>query len=90
MKNIYSIISFVFLVLSILPFLLVNIKYEYYTLATFGQKGPIGLLIPIFYSFISLVFALLSKRGILLLFNLIFLLLNIGFALIGMIGFKNP
>jgi hypothetical protein len=74
MENIYSIISFVFLVLSILPFLLINIKYEYYTLATFGQKGPIGLFIPILYSFISLIFALLSKRGLLLIFSLIFLL----------------
>ncbi|BDG35512.1 hypothetical protein [Saccharococcus caldoxylosilyticus] len=90
MKNIYSIISFVFLVLSILPFLLLNIKYEYAPLATFGQKGPIGLFIPIFYSFISLIFALLSKRGILLIFSLIFLLLNIGLLLIGAFGFKNP
>ncbi|WP_369899573.1 hypothetical protein [Bacillus manliponensis] len=96
MKNLYSIISCTFLALSILPFLLLQFSFtaEYYTVATFGQKGKIGIVIPILYSLISLIFATLSKRGdlrrTLLIASLFFLFINSALAFIAVFGFQNP
>lgn len=96
MKKFHSIISCVFLVLSIIPLLLLQFPFtfEYYTLVTFDQKGIIGVVIPIFYGVISFVFALLSKRGdlkwTLLISSLFFLFVNSSLAFVAIFGFRNP
>ncbi|CAM4287403.1 hypothetical protein BAMA_04080 [Bacillus manliponensis] len=96
MKSLYSIISCIFLVLSILPFLLIQFSFtaEYYTVVTLGQKGKIGIVIPILYSVISLIFATLSKhedlRRTLLIASLFFLFINSALAFVAIFGLQNP
>lgn len=91
----YSRISLFFLVLSITPFLLIQLELgNVATLITLGQDRIVGLVIPIFYSFISLIFAIFSKQGdlkwILLIFNVAFLLLNIVSVYIAVFAFRTP
>jgi hypothetical protein len=59
----YSLISSIFLLLSILPILLIQINYEYFTIFTFGQKGLIVLLTQICYSLLNWIIALLINKS---------------------------
>ncbi|CAM4082462.1 hypothetical protein BAMA_16635 [Bacillus manliponensis] len=95
MKKMYSKISMLFAILSIIPFILIQLDLGHIApLITLGQDRVVGLVIPIVYSFIGLIFALLSKRGDLkrnlIFINVIFFLLNIVIVYIGLFAFRTP
>ncbi len=93
MKKFYTVVSLVFLILSMIP-LVSQYNYDLVKLVTFGQKGLIGILLPIIYGLISITFGFLSKKGmaktLLLVFAVSFLLLNSVFVFVAIFGFQEP
>ncbi|PWU67195.1 hypothetical protein [Gracilibacillus dipsosauri] len=93
MRNFYSVVSLVFVILSMVP-LIVQYDYEWVKLVTFDQKGLIGMLLPIIYGLISIMFGFVSRKGtvktLLLVFGVSFLILNSAYVFVAIFGFQDP
>ncbi|KAB8125977.1 hypothetical protein F9U64_21170 [Gracilibacillus oryzae] len=93
MRKIYSVLSLVFFIISVLPVIAIQVNYDMFTLAVLGLNGLIGVLMPAIYSLISLIFGFMARkkdRSLLLVFGFIILLTNLSLAFVGVIGFQNP
>ncbi|GAF66588.1 ABC transporter permease protein [Bacillus sp. TS-2] len=94
MKNLLSIISICFLIVSSTFLIsLINDQIIYPYLA-FGITGGLGFLLLILYSAIGLLCAIFSKKNslkiLLIIFGVLLLLLSVIITLIGAFAFQNP
>ncbi|WP_085507387.1 hypothetical protein [Thalassobacillus devorans] len=89
MRTVLLIVSSLLSIMSILPWILIQINMEYFKLVTFGQKGPAGLVLPLVYAFLSLILAVFLKKGkarvILLICSSLFLIWNIIITLLAVV-----
>ncbi|KIL53482.1 hypothetical protein KP77_04580 [Jeotgalibacillus alimentarius] len=94
MKNIYSALSLIFIVIGTL--LLGSILNEQVVakILSFGYLGPVTFLFLILYSTVAFVLAIMSKKmkykALLLVLSTILLLFSIIFTFVGAFAFQSP
>lgn len=94
MQKFYLFASIVFLFLGFSHILLSSVYIDIFSIVTFGQKGVVGIIIPVIYTVISLLFALFLKKGtanwVMILLSSIALVVNLLFVFIAIYGFQEP
>lgn len=89
MQVLLVVISALLSILSILPWMLAKLDYEFFSLVTLGLKGPVGLSLPLIYAGISVILTFFLKQGnakiTLLICSSVFFVWNLTFILIAII-----
>lgn len=63
MLTILLFFSSILSILSILPWITIHSDIDFLAFVTLGLKGTVGVLLPSIYAFVSLLFAIMLKKG---------------------------
>lgn len=94
MRNVYSALSLIFIVIGALLLGSILNDQVIAKLLSFGYLGPLTFIFLIFYSAVAFIFAFISKemkyRAILLILSTTLLIISLIFTFVGILGFRNP